>query len=481
MGPSITHVDLDQDLFFKIHNHTIDILKQHGFRFSWPRAVDTFRRHGFKTWKDVVYFNGNQVESALESVPSEVMILARDERHNLKLTLDKVSFGLGRGAIYTINEQGAPNQATLSDLVRATKLAQQLTEVEHWQPLVLPQDIPDEYLSLCVAQVMIKYQTKVDNIADVREYELVRLAFGGVTAEKAVNMSRNGFSYGQGTINPLSPLTLTESSCRTLDAFARCGLATQISPMPQAGSTGPCTLLGVVIQQNCEVLAPLVLSQLINPGCPVLYGNMGSGSDMRTMGGSFGSPESRLIELISGRLAKHYGLLSRGGIGVTDSGYEGFQAGAEALLHAQNAMACKSNLVIGMGILGGLMGASLRKLMLDAELVNYVRSYFRELDLSDHSTAAELIKSIPFGSNYLTTEHTLAYCRQEYYVPKMFERKRPEYWKNSAHEEFMRTVDERVCKEIDAYAPPEMDEKIAKEIDRALGKCLPGRLVLKIE
>ena len=94
-------------LFNTIHNHTTDILSRRGFRFRSPEAVVVFKTHGFKVEDDVVYFTGGQVESALEPVPSEVTILARDPRYNLNLTLDTVAFGLGRGAIYML-EKGEP-------------------------------------------------------------------------------------------------------------------------------------------------------------------------------------------------------------------------------------------------------------------------------------------------------------------------------------------------------------------------------------
>ena len=470
-------IELIQEVLTEIHNHTIDILSRRGFRFSWPEAVEIFKKHGFRTSDDIVYFTGDQVEEALASVPSEVTILARDPQHSLKLDLDTVAFGLGRGAIYMLDIYGGHRQSTMADLIQASKLAQQLPEVQHWQPLVFPNDIPNEHVPMALTRTMLTYQTKPDLIAGPRELGLVLLAFGGVKTKDAIEMSRKGYSYGQATVNVLSPLTLPESACRLLVEFVQIGLATQITPMPLAGSTAPCTLMGVVIQQNCEVLAPLVLSQLVNPGCPMLYGNMGSGSDMRSMGGSFGSPESRLVEQIAGKMAKHYGLLSRGGIGITDSGYEGFQAGAEALLQAQNAIACRSNLAIGMGIMGGYMGASLIKIMLDAELVNYVRSFYRKIDLTEKSTAADIIADMSFDGNYVTSAHTLNHCRREHYAPQLFERKTAESWKQGAHEEFMNTVNEKVDKELDAYVPPVVDKALAKELDLAYRRFLPDNLM----
>jgi len=470
-------MELDKNVIPAIHNHTIDILNRREFRFGSPQALAVFKKHGFKIVEDIVYFTGDQVESALASVPSEVTILARDPQHDLKLTLDRVAFGLGRGAIYVLDKRGGHRRSVLADLVAVSKLAQQLPEVQHWQPLVLPGDIPEAHVTMAFTQTMIAYQTKPDLVAGIKELEMLLLAFGGLDISHAREMAGRGFSYGQATVNVMSPLTLPESDCRALIEFADIGVATQITPMPLAGSTAPCTLLGVVIQQNCEVLAPLVLSQLINPGCCILYGNMASGSDMRTMGGSFGSPESRLIELIAGRVAKHYNLLSRGGIGTTDASFEGFQAGAEALFQAHNAVASGSNLAIGMGFMGGLMAGSLVKVMLDAELVNYVRSFNRSIELSAESTAEEIIAGVPFDGNYIVSPHTLAHCRREHYAPSLFERKTPDAWQAGAHDAFLSNADRKVKEMLAAYVRPEMDRDLARELKRSFARYLPESLL----
>ena len=107
-----------------------------------------------------------------------------------------------------------------------------------------------------MTRTMLEYQAKPDLIAGTRELELVLLAFGGVKTKDAIEMSRKGYSYGQATVNVLSPLTLPESACRLLVEFVQIGLATQITPMPLAGSTAPCTLMGVVIQQIARYWHP---------------------------------------------------------------------------------------------------------------------------------------------------------------------------------------------------------------------------------
>ena len=48
-----------------------------------------------------------------------------------------------------------------------------------------------------------------------------------------------------------------------------------------SGSTGPVTLAGTIVLQTAEILSGLVLTQLVNPGLPVIFGCLGGVTDMR--------------------------------------------------------------------------------------------------------------------------------------------------------------------------------------------------------
>ena len=49
-----------------------------------------------------------------------------------------------------------------------------------------------------------------------------------------------------------------------------------------AGSSGPISLAGLLAQQNAEILAGVTLTQLVNPGAPVIVGGTSAIMDTRT-------------------------------------------------------------------------------------------------------------------------------------------------------------------------------------------------------
>ena len=85
------------------------------------------------------------------------------------------------------------------------------------------------------------------------------------------------------------------------------------------GSTAPVTIAGAVAMCNAEELAGIVLTQLINPGNPVIYLFASYGSNVQTGNASIGTPELIKAGRYGSLLAKKYGLACRCGGGLTDA------------------------------------------------------------------------------------------------------------------------------------------------------------------
>ncbi|MBT3178962.1 MAG: hypothetical protein HN339_18785, partial [Desulfobacula sp.] len=71
-----------QDL---IHEASLDILANTGVAFYAKEAVQLFRSHGFKTDQNIIFFNETQIQTALDSTPSQFLVRARDSKYDLRL------------------------------------------------------------------------------------------------------------------------------------------------------------------------------------------------------------------------------------------------------------------------------------------------------------------------------------------------------------------------------------------------------------
>ena len=79
-----------------------------------------------------------------------------------------------------------------------------------------------------------------------------------------------------------------------------------MTPFTLAGAMAPVTLAGALAEQNAEALAGMVLTQVVRPGAPVVYGGFTSNVDMQSGAPAFGTPEYMRTAMIGGQLARRY-------------------------------------------------------------------------------------------------------------------------------------------------------------------------------
>ena len=249
--------------------------------------------------------------------------------------------------------------------------------------------------------------------------------------------------------------------------MARHGIPISISPTPATGSSGPCSLIGNLVLNNAEVLATLVLSQLIRPGLAVLYGSFPCASDMRSMMATYGGPETRKMEAAASQLARRYGLLSRGNVCISDAQDIDFQAGAESLFNLISALSRGISFLPGCGIAGGFASASREKLILDADLVAAARHFFDPLTLDGLDEAVALIKEIGPKGNFITAPHTFATFKKELFHPTVMARISQEKWVDR-NETIGQQAARRADRLLQSYSRPELDPALEKYLENLL-------------
>jgi trimethylamine--corrinoid protein Co-methyltransferase len=187
-----------------------------------------------------------------------------------------------------------------------------------------------------------------------------------------------------------------------------------------AGSTGPVTLAGVLAQQNAEILAGIVLAQLILPGTPVLYGSTSSNIDMRTGALSIGSPELSLCIGAHAQLSRFYGLPSRGGGALTDSRATDARSGFESMFSLLTTINSGIDFVLhAAGILSSYMAFSYEKFILDDEMIGMLRRYMQGIEVSPDTLAYDVIAKVGHGGHFLGEDHTLDRCRTAFWEPEV--------------------------------------------------------------
>lgn len=447
-----------------IHQASMRIVRETGVRFLAPEAIEVFRCCGIRTKGDMVFFTEEQLMHWVGMAPAEFNLYARNPCHNVKIGGGEVNLAPGYGASLIMEDEGK-RPAVLRDYLRFSKLFQGNPNFNiNGGILVQPADILPENAMLVMLYVSYLTSDKClmtgsgDREQLLALMELAMCAFGSKT--ELIRQPRL-----LTIVNTNTPLQMDRRMLDTLLTFAEYGQPVAVTSGAMAGSTAPVTLAGMLAVANAEVLAAIALAQMVRPGTPVVYATQCETSDMRNGSAAIGSPEGALCYQYSAHMARYYHLPSRGGGALTDAKSVNAQAGYEAMATYLLARQSKVDLMIhSAGILDSYACMSFEKLMVDFEIIDYVKRLEQGFPVSEDRIPLGLIRDTGPGGQYLTAEHTLEYCRREPFIPAISVRG-PAADKGNQLE---RNIEQRLEKNLSSYQQPHTDSGIRKRMRKIM-------------
>ena len=278
------------------------------------------------------------------------------------------------------------------------------------------------------------------------------LEMAEVLADGAPLKDRPLVSFGYSC---LSPLHWSQISADLWRESAGHRLPVMLNGEPIAGATSPVTLAGSLALSNAEILAGVVLVQLIEPGRPVVH-NLGFAhvTDMRTAACLSGSAECGLLAYAGARLAAHYGLPCASWM-CTDSFCDDEQAAMEKVLTGFAHVLGGVNLVWGMGQLQSEKALSPVQLVMDEEVAGALLRWWRGFDVDDEALAHEVIRDVvERGEQFMAHDHTLRHFRRELHESHLLARTQREAWQTQGATTLAERAAERV-RDILAAPPTE--------------------------
>ena len=453
-----------------IHQATMQILHDVGIRFPHQEALDIFKEHGCKVEDQLVFLEEKQIMDLIKDIPSQFTIQARNPDHHVTIGDGDPVFVPGYGAPFLIDPEQGKRVPSFEDYENLVRLSQVLPNQDmSGHLLVEPQDIPAEAAHLRMVEANIRLSDKAfigsteGKDGAQHTMDLIEILFGDPTA---------GY-YTTGLINPLSPLGYSVDMTDALLIYARANQPAVIASLIMAGSTGPITLAGVLAQQNAELLSGIVLTQLVNPGLPVIYGSTSTNIDMKTGGLAIGSPELSLCIAAHGQLARHYGLACRAGGALTDSSTLDAQAGYESMFGLYTTLTSGIDFVLhAAGILSSYLAFSYEKFIMDDELCGMLRHFQRGLEVSPDTLAVDIIKNVGHDGHYLGQSHTIQRCRTEFWLPEIGDRTGMEAWWGGDQLDTAARSRQRWEELLASYTQPDLDQTIQKQLKEYIENAL---------
>lgn len=455
-----------------VHSTSMKVMERVGVRFPHEGVLKLFDERGFRTDGDKVFFEEQQVMDALASVPRLFTIHALDAEKSAVVGDGSPVFAPGYGAPFLVGYEAGKREPTMADYEDLVRLADALPNQDvSGHLLVEPSDVSSEEAHLLMLKAHMLHSAKPfigsseGEVGARHTMEMVSILFGEEIGDRPVTVA---------LINSLSPLAYSDEMLRALLVYAEHRQPVVIAALAMAGSTGPITLAGLLAMQNAELLAGMVLTQLVNPGTPAIYGSTSTNIDMKTGALAIGSPELSLLVSAHAQLARFYGLPSRSGGALADASFPDAQAGLESMFSLLTTVNSGVDFVLHAGgILSSYLAFSAEKLVLDDEMCGMMRRYEEGIDVSPDTLAYDVIASVGSDGNYLMEMHTVERCRTEFWTPALIDRAGLEDWMETGRKRAVDLAHERCKRLLEEHEDPPLDGTSVRQLESFVEERLP--------
>jgi len=399
---------LDDARIATLRDATLGLLEDVGVHCPSDRALAIYADHGATVdpATRIVRLPADLVLAAMSRAPRYYTMGARSTAHDIVLDGTALYVATDGCGIATIDPvTGERRASTKADVAAGARLADALPAVGFYWPIVSAQDHP---ATAPLHEIDASYRNTVKHVQ-------TETVMGERTARYAVEMARvvAGDDAALRARPPLSSLVCTiaplAQDADGLEAalvFAEAGIPVGFMSMACAGSTGPATIAGTVVQGDAEIVAALVLLQLAYPGAPVYHSLMTGVMHPRTGAHLCTSRAGESAYVVGVEIAHAWGVPTLAGVFGTDAPEPGWQAAESAAVALTLCALAGAETGSGMGLLDACTVWYPEALVLDADIHDRVRADLAAFDTGPDALALDTIRSVGPRGHYLDVLHT---------------------------------------------------------------------------
>ena len=452
----------------EIHSATLSILEKVGVRVHHDGVLAKLADAGARVNRreQTVWIDAAMVMDSVEKAGKQYILYGRDGTKTARFGFGDVVTLSSPGQFTWVDPSNKTRRSpTSQDTRHAIRVGDALDNLNIVGAMTQPVDIPTPIRDIWLTAELVKHTRKptrcwIANGTTARYILDIHRAVAGGEQALRERPAIDAF------IEPISPLQMPTTGMEILVEFTNAGLPISYGPMVQAGATGPATLAGTLAQENAENLAGIVITQILRPGTPVMYGGICHILDMRTTSISFGSPEQGLLSVAMAQMAKWYGFPVYVNAGLGDSKLVDVQSGLERGMNFLLGVLAGGDMVAHLGISGADQGASLPQLVVDNEMIGFVKRILRGVTVDEHALAVDVIEDVGHEGQHLAHPHTVASFRDEFWMPTMWDRNGWDMWMQAGGTTMAERAYDEVERILSAPEPEPIDEHLANEIDR---------------
>ena len=409
------------------------------------------------------------------SAPQEFTQLARNPAHNVVIGGNRTVFAPAYGPPFVRNLDEGRRYARIEDFRNFVKLTYMATALHHSGGTICePVDLPVNKRHLDMVYSHIKYSDKPymgsvthpDRARDT--VELTKILFGDGFIDPTTGKPHTCVIS---LINANSPLTWDATMLGALKTYARANQALIVTPFILAGAMSPVTVAGTAAQTLAEALAGMALTQLVNPGAPVVLGSFASSLSMQSGAPTFGTPEPALVLYVMAALARRLGVPFRSGGALCAGKIPDAQAAYESANTLIPTCLGGVNFVLHTaGWLEGGLAMGYEKFVMDVDQAGMMHTLLAGVDLSDNGQALDAIREVGPGKHFLGCAHTQANFQTAFYRSPLADNNSVEQWEAEGSKDMTQRANALWKKQLAEYEAPPLDAAVDEALLEYIAK-----------
>lgn len=471
-----------QDDLDGIHQVSLESLATGGIRVDDnERALEVFASHGCRVTRHgtygIVKIPDYLVEECIRWTPGTPVLCGRLPQYDFTLEANRVTFATFGEMIQVIDpDTRRLRPTTRQDAADIARLCDRFDEIGVLQRPVAPLDTQARSHPVHNARILLEHSAKHVLLGPIDARNLdytTRIAAAHVGGRRRL-AERPIFTT---IVCVSSPMRIEKNCADLIMASAEVeGGGVVASSVPLAGSLTPVTLAGTMVCANAEILAGLVLAQLVRRGTRVLYSCVGTMMDMRHMTAAYGAPEMGMLSAAMACMARYYRLPSHCSGLHTDSKALDPQIGYETAMNALTAALGGGNIINGLGSLELGLTFDYAKFMLDLECARLIRHIIQGVPVDDEHLAHNVIRTAGPGGEFLTSEHTFEHMRERSQT-QLFDRTDRKVWEDKAARDLVENAYAAAKKALADHTPPPVADEVKREVEEIMREYLAEKAI----
>ncbi|MCR6547037.1 trimethylamine methyltransferase family protein [Dehalobacterium formicoaceticum] len=450
------------------------LLANKGIKVEHDEVLEILAGAGAEVNGQYVKFPQAVIDKALKDVPREFTLAGVDPQYDLKFPHPEGSFytRTNTGGMFYLSENDTYNHITLDQVAEYTRLMQALDNINYYSlPSTNPgTDFPSECIDIHTFDTVIR-NTRKHGWLQPYESENVNYLI-----EMAAAVAGGKEELRKRPIVSLICCSVPFLTYKHMDANiilqgARAGVPLQPCSLPAAGANAPITPDGIALLACAEVMAMIIMAQLIAPGTPCVATPLLFEMDMMSTNTTQSAMSTTIGRMIAMELFQDgYGIPAHTYATGSDSPILDSQAGIEQATLAIMVALSGGSVLGGAGQIETAKTISPVQLMIDNDLFGMVRQLKAGVTVDEEHVGWNELVNLKENEAFITLDHTFNHFRDGY-RSNLFTRDAKATWEGKGGKTLAERAKEAYLAMKDDLKPVSLPENVVKELDAIVARA----------